>query len=706
MKKWLALLLAAMLLLPAAIAPAEEDDDWEDADGTDALGLVNYAWFKNPIMVTAADFGVKKGTSFPVYGAPDEEAWRGANGKASVSTKEPFRLLGWDDDKAWMLIEYSISAREKRIGWIHADCAAARETHRYFPSYFSRSLLRVTAKTSLTDDPNLSRRRIATLSPGDTVIGLCACDGWVCVETEIGGKPVWAFCKPDTLEEVPLWHLEGKTVVVHEGVTVLGNSMEDEWIDEDGEVQWRSERAPIGSIRADLYLDGLYDLDTIVLPDSLQYIGTGAFGPLGMRVLTIPPGVQISLDAAYALTVGELVVPADVADIYGIYGSEHVTVGRYTVAEGNPAYCDVDGVLFSADRKTLIRYPAGRDDKHYDVPAGTEVIANRAFDDDDVDIPLTTVSLPMGLKSIGFCAFSGCGRLVSITVPLTVTEIDEYAFNGCVSLEQISLPPGMSIEMNMQTGSGDYGRYHGDNGRTDTGAREKASLSWEAYLDNPEAEGPVTLYRDALCTRAAGKLPAGTPVRVSDYSRGAYELYLGYDAELKIEEAWAPADNVRHITGQTLFTVVSARFRPGAVPVSEDVTSEDEPDLSRPEEWTYNEWLCSGSEISFERPYLCEEEGFRYSEYDYVGFDINDVTLYRARTGDSRTLGILLSGEAGRAVWLCDAPEGQRVSHVWSGEQAEVLEAADGWLRVRIAAGRYWVPETVFHEVIQEAQSD
>ena len=138
------------------------------------------------------------------------------------------------------------------------------------------------------------------------------------------------------------------------------------------------------------------------------------------------------------------------------------------------------------------------------------------------------------------------------------------------------------------------------------------------------------------------------------------------------------------------------------MPVGEDVTGEDEPDLSRPEEWTYNEWLCFGSEISFERPYLCEEDGFRYSEYDYVSFDVNDVTLFRARTGDSRTLGVLLSGEAGRAVWLYDAPEGQRADHVWPGEQAEVLETRDGWLQIRIAAGRYWVPETAFRMVEQE----
>ena len=48
------------------------------------------------------------------------------------------------------------------------------------------------------------------------------------------------------------------------------------------------------------------------------------------------------------------------------------------------------------------------------------------------------------------------------------------------------------------------------------------------------------------------------------------------------------------------------------------------------------------------------------------------------------------------------APNAAPAGHVWSGEQAEVLEAADGWLRVRTARGTFWVAEADFRVVEQE----
>ncbi len=96
-------------------------------------------------------------------------------------------------------------------------------------------------------------------------------------------------------------------------------------------------------------------------------------------------------------------------------------MSAWDVEDGNPVYMSADGVLFSADGKKLLSYPNGSPREHYTVPAGTEEICALAFDDDMMDIPLKTVSLPVGLKRIGEYAFSGCGRLISLAVPLTVS---------------------------------------------------------------------------------------------------------------------------------------------------------------------------------------------------------------------------------------------------------------------------------------------
>ena len=119
------------------------------------------------------------------------------------------------------------------------------------------------------------------------------------------------------------------------------------------------------------------------------------------------------------------------------------------------------------DGKTLIRYPNGRKDEHFDVPAGVETIRSSAFADDDMQLPLKTISLPMGLKEIEKWAFSGCGRLHSLTVPLTVTRLSPDAFANCVSLERLSLPAGQTAIFDDDWARmADFSIYNGDNGET------------------------------------------------------------------------------------------------------------------------------------------------------------------------------------------------------------------------------------------------
>ena len=52
---------------------------------------------------------------------------------------------------------------------------------------------------------------------------------------------------------------------------------------------------------------------------------------------------------------------------------------------------------------------------------------------------LTSVALPLGLKSIGLAAFAGCYQLRSLTLPASVTYIDDYAFAGS-ALTSVVIP--------------------------------------------------------------------------------------------------------------------------------------------------------------------------------------------------------------------------------------------------------------------------
>jgi hypothetical protein len=61
---------------------------------------------------------------------------------------------------------------------------------------------------------------------------------------------------------------------------------------------------------------------------------------------------------------------------------------------------------------------------------------------------LTSVTLPYGVTSIGYAAFSYCSGLISITIGFGVTDIGSYAFEDCTGLTEIHCknptPPSMS----------------------------------------------------------------------------------------------------------------------------------------------------------------------------------------------------------------------------------------------------------------------
>jgi hypothetical protein len=77
------------------------------------------------------------------------------------------------------------------------------------------------------------------------------------------------------------------------------------------------------------------------------------------------------------------------------------------VAEENPAFITLDGLLLSADGSELIRSEANK--------SGVLVIPN-------------------GVSSIRATAFSACGALEGITIPAMIAQIGGRAFEGCANL--------------------------------------------------------------------------------------------------------------------------------------------------------------------------------------------------------------------------------------------------------------------------------
>ena len=108
------------------------------------------------------------------------------------------------------------------------------------------------------------------------------------------------------------------------------------------------------------------------------------------------------------------------ASVEIICGDLYHDASAYNVAEGNKLYSSIDGVLFSADKTELVKYPAMSERITYDVPAGVKKICNYAID----SWRLRGLTLPDGLEVIEKSAIFAPG-VAGITLPGTLKRIED-----------------------------------------------------------------------------------------------------------------------------------------------------------------------------------------------------------------------------------------------------------------------------------------
>lgn len=183
-------------------------------------------------------------------------------------------------------------------------------------------------------------------------------------------------------------------------------------------------------------------LPSLELPNTVQEIGNETFySCTTLTEITLPEGLAKIGDYAFqncqALT--EAALPSTCTELgkYVFDGCQALT--KITVAEENPSYMAQDGVLFTADGTTLIRYPQAREEASYTVPEGCETLADWSF------IGTTTLEqISLGsVTSIGEDCFYYCTGLKTVTVPEGVTELKGAAFAYCVAMQQVTLPSTM-----------------------------------------------------------------------------------------------------------------------------------------------------------------------------------------------------------------------------------------------------------------------
>ena len=181
---------------------------------------------------------------------------------------------------------------------------------------------------------------------------------------------------PNTVTEIGGWAFFGCTSL--QSVDIPGSVTKIGWMAFEGCTSLQSVDIPasVTEIGSDAF-EGCTSLQSVVLPASVTEIGWAAFkGCTSLQSVDLPDSVSLIEGGAF---------------------SRCSSLPKISVSRKNSCFVSVDGVLYDIERKRLIQYPAGRNEKAF--------------------------SIPDTVKMIGGSAFNGCTSLQSVDIPDSVTEI-------------------------------------------------------------------------------------------------------------------------------------------------------------------------------------------------------------------------------------------------------------------------------------------
>lgn len=176
---------------------------------------------------------------------------------------------------------------------------------------------------------------------------------------------------------------------------------------------------------------GCQSLTSIELPPTVTTIGNNAFQNCGFSEITIPDRVSTIGEGAFFLC---------------------QNLASIKIAGFNGNFVIEDGILYNRDKNTLLLHPAKLhpDATSFTLPFGVASIGYGAFSN---CTQYKTIDLGDSLVKIDGCAFFGCLNLTKLKIPDSVISIGKSAFQKCTGLVSIYLPSSLTtIESGLLSG--------------------------------------------------------------------------------------------------------------------------------------------------------------------------------------------------------------------------------------------------------------
>ena len=181
------------------------------------------------------------------------------------------------------------------------------------------------------------------------------------------------------------------------------------------------------------FLTGCSSLESIELPSTVTTISTDAFYYCtNLKSINLPEGLQtINTEAFRYCKLDSITIPSTVTSI----GNRAFQNNPLTKVKWLPVNCSIGTTTdapFYSDKSAITSFAFGDQ---------VEIIPNYlCYNMKQLD----TVALPQGLQTIGNYAFAYCSTLKGVEIPASVTLVAKNSFSYCTALKRFAFPEGIT----------------------------------------------------------------------------------------------------------------------------------------------------------------------------------------------------------------------------------------------------------------------